>query len=1743
MNVKKIKSVGKRSLSMLLSVLMVLSLFTVCMVGTTITVGAYNSIDGFTITTKTNGWSTCYILIGKDNYTKAYQMSSTGTAGEFSVTFDSGTDWNDGHSFFFSKTDYGATGGKSENVSKVRTNLINGGYTCSKLVSRGTTEIETGAIYTIASDGTVTKSTGGSTTPVNKYGYVDATIFNYRNAAQITANKDFYNGEAGDPFNYNVYKDYNHAVGDWFRDRESSKTNKTSTPVYQGNFRQGKAINPPSGNSGTVSYIWWDYPEDTGSYSNIFYHFISLANGTNRYSALEGGSASAVALNIVDNKLNANGNVTSNGIELPQFSDEFMAHYNGQERTVLQQDGAEYKKTFGTIQSKYEDLKFPFEIKTTSNGNTKYKYDASSDGNRYLSKKDDGSYQIKVGGDVYGCKNEKGAWTAKPGYFPFNKTSAGTETVNCFGTKFEFNFSMTEDGKYGKSADKKDDLVFSFTGDDDVWVFIDGYLALDLGGCHTKASGNINLATMTSTITSGYYDGSYSANSSTTMDRYTVTKPFTSSNKVTNFQTAIPELYKSLKNTTVEHTMTIFYLERGTFDSNFSMEFMLPMSDKLSISQEIDTEDVNEGLVEQTLQVANNDVFNVSLTSNSADASSNNTAVYPIKKDFTRNGVVLQTADANATSPTGVPFNNTLNAGYSVANNTTFVWSDKSTTDVGAGKVTGSNEIQLLYDQTATFNDQFAHGSGMKLTLMDPIKKFNLPNANTAPPVAVDSSTSRTVSNFYTTSYIIQDTLDATIAEASARPNEVAFSIANATASGTTAVTNIKANITNKVKVGTISFTKKLEDGESVSDSDAVFKFKFSISNLFGAEGETSYVVPTGTVYTISNGTNTETFEMDANATIDIAPNETVTVSGIPVGTKYKIEEISETDPNKVFSVSRIAVTSGDTYVADRQDLSNGVTGTISTKATGSTNTVAFDVYNSSSTTTVVYRFIDRDTTSGLPTTMNTKYTYFTRKIPGSNVSAGKVVDYSPTIENVLCKYSLNESDVNLNYTLTSSDISNSTNPNSGIATGACILATYTNELRTYTATFDYLPLYNDGTKEQRVVSITKYFNELITLNDKITTAQTTEDGRRFLYWAKVVDVSGGDSTDLLYTPVSANYSYAYRVTDDMSIKAVYEGDTNIDGSTFEQLDGPEIVDDGEPYHPTGEGTGYAASAAEKTYDSYSKNVNGVQYDYTRVNVTFGAVGPKDSDTSISNVGYILLKNTDAYSPNSNFENSVLKSIVESKITTGDANVSVTGNDGNSYSGLYKNVAVDNFYTTGNDMTSQQIKDNWQALLDSYPKNHCNLTNKNRVNFVFDIKNNASTQKNYFTCYTFMIKGGNVYVSHTPAFFNLKEADPNVDRTEALNTYKVATSVNDTRMGTLTTSTRSFVAGDYVSFTIHTSSYEENGTPYVGKLTKVIFGNKEILPAEFATYGLTAEDGGHYGVQITEDMFNASSGFLQIRAEFVGVINDTSVNVAGKTVTGGSSQVSKDNKTYTSNTTNVKYGETFYVKATPSTGYKFVKWADGDTNATRTITLAADGKNYNENMITPVFAEIVKYTFTVATSATNGSITVTGGTKNSNGTYTVEEGKSLTFSQTPASGYKFVNWTVNGSTMTGSTYKYTPTNNNALTVTANFQKATRLIYLDDSATTAGNEKYAAWIWGDGMTSKWVEFTDQGYHVAEIPEGYTKMKIMRRDKNDTSAPNWDGSYWNESGDIVINGTLFTMKWNNVLLDGSWSNYSG
>lgn len=211
------------------------------------------------------------------------------------------------------------------------------------------------------------------------------------------------------------------------------------------------------------------------------------------------------------------------------------------------------------------------------------------------------------------------------GFFPFDNGGIGHDYG--FGMRLDIDFNLSEDGYIlGKSADgqyyKTDKpMKFEFAGDDDVWVFIDGKLALDLGGDHGNARGGITFAKdqCYSYITTGavklqdspsYGSTEYASTVSTDGTATDTKKTFSLTGGYYNVFDSSD--YKGTKyDTDKNHTLTVFYIERGLVESNLQLSFSFtPKGNDLSVDKEVDYSNVNpivESRVERYFKTASHE--------------------------------------------------------------------------------------------------------------------------------------------------------------------------------------------------------------------------------------------------------------------------------------------------------------------------------------------------------------------------------------------------------------------------------------------------------------------------------------------------------------------------------------------------------------------------------------------------------------------------------------------------------------------------------------------------------------------------------------------------------------------------------------------------------------------------------------------------------------------------------------------------------------------------------------------------------------------------------------------------------------------------------------------------------------------------------------------------------------------------------------------------------------------------------
>ncbi len=226
--------------------------------------------------------------------------------------------------------------------------------------------------------------------------------------------------------------------------------------------------------------------------------------------------------------------------------------------------------------------------------NTKQYFLKSSTKNRELSRNLDSTSAQKT-------ITKNGQEVSSYGYFPFNETATAgrASTYNYgFGTKLQMDFTLTDDGmvetnKTGEDGKKeKTNIKFFFSGDDDVWVFIDGQLALDVGGAHGKVSGLLEFGETS--------DGKNSVTAYVSK----VKKGGTSNsdqngNSVKSVRYNGEPISFSAQGTTLtfdkgqKHTLTMYYMERGMWESNMAVAFNFPDNNELQVQKEVELSKVD----------------------------------------------------------------------------------------------------------------------------------------------------------------------------------------------------------------------------------------------------------------------------------------------------------------------------------------------------------------------------------------------------------------------------------------------------------------------------------------------------------------------------------------------------------------------------------------------------------------------------------------------------------------------------------------------------------------------------------------------------------------------------------------------------------------------------------------------------------------------------------------------------------------------------------------------------------------------------------------------------------------------------------------------------------------------------------------------------------------------------------------------------------------------------------------------
>lgn len=409
--------------------------------------------------------------------------------------------------------------------------------------------------------------------------YVNSTFYDYYTDYELNGkNRDDYdqnNPADGSQRSYVTFRQFDQALSDYYKNKG------VSIPIYTGHFQPdytdsngNKWGNPFSAIAKTLSLYGYDSSKQSG--------FMSTNNST---LSADGKSTyyDAAAQGLVANALDENNLMTSDNKALePHFNEEFLTGNNSKNTALAKV---------------YKNVSFPFTKQkldddgNKSNDGVEYWYFDSADTTLAMrTDKKSGSYYLKDVGHQDWSKNVDSSSKPKGdenfGFFPFNETAAACSASNYnygFGTKLEFKFRLTDDGTVVGTDGGKHPIKFNFSGDDDVWVYVDGKLALDVGGAHGKVTGHIDFSGTDTNKTA------------------TVSRTKKSLNKSSIEGNKTQSSFKIKGSNSDEHTLTMFYMERGMWESNMKVSFNLPDENEFAVEKKVDTTGVNTELFPASL--------------------------------------------------------------------------------------------------------------------------------------------------------------------------------------------------------------------------------------------------------------------------------------------------------------------------------------------------------------------------------------------------------------------------------------------------------------------------------------------------------------------------------------------------------------------------------------------------------------------------------------------------------------------------------------------------------------------------------------------------------------------------------------------------------------------------------------------------------------------------------------------------------------------------------------------------------------------------------------------------------------------------------------------------------------------------------------------------------------------------------------------------------------------------------------
>ena len=422
--------------------------------------------------------------------------------------------------------------------------------------------------------------------------YVTSTLYDYYTDYELNGNNRGSYDQSSPTVshrNWVPFRQFDQALSDYYKDA------KAEYPIYTGHFQPGGGTNF-SDIATTLNLFGYDKFKRFMAINNSQYNEDPQNNDNNHtYYAYQGLVKDTTSTGKADRAPLLNG--TEKAIVEPHFNKEFLLGKNSKNAKL------------GEV---YENVKFPFtKVKNLFGNETNVDYWCfdSKDTTLYLKQdsgqNSDSKYFLQESTtnrnpskNVSALSNPKDPY----GYFPFNETATPGvfSTYNYgFGTKLQMDFTLTDDGmvetEKADGTTEKTSIKFFFSGDDDVWVFIDGKLALDVGGAHGEVSGLLEFGKSkkdkNKNSVTAYVSKVKTGGTSGSDQDGEIVKTVKYNGEDINFcakGTTLDDLDKGQK-----HTLTMYYMERGMWESNMAVAFNFPDNNELQVQKEVELKNVN----------------------------------------------------------------------------------------------------------------------------------------------------------------------------------------------------------------------------------------------------------------------------------------------------------------------------------------------------------------------------------------------------------------------------------------------------------------------------------------------------------------------------------------------------------------------------------------------------------------------------------------------------------------------------------------------------------------------------------------------------------------------------------------------------------------------------------------------------------------------------------------------------------------------------------------------------------------------------------------------------------------------------------------------------------------------------------------------------------------------------------------------------------------------------------------------